>query len=107
MEHELCPWSSRIPRGPNDRWSPFPEGAVAWCDVETRLPWPCMDLRSLGGFWLNRLPGDGSCVKLAQRKDPPYGEKKAAVAQIRLQIDTSPARSLEASGQVRNPPSIA
>jgi len=66
-----------------------------------------MDLRSLGGFWLNRLPGDGSCVKLAQRKDPPYGEKKAAVAQIRLQIDTSPARSLEASGQVRNPPSIA
>src|SRR5215472_15166990 len=43
-------------------------------------------------FWLNRLPGDGSCVKLAQRKDLPYGEKKATDTQIRLQIDTSRAR---------------
>src|SRR6516162_229585 len=89
MGREPCPWSSRIPRGPNNRWSPFPEGAVASCDVETRLPWPCMDLRSLGGFWLDRLPPDGSCVKLAQRKDPPCGKKKAADANNRLQTDTS------------------
>src|SRR5271166_3782137 len=33
--------------------------------------------------------GDGSCVKLAQRKDPPCGKKKAAKPDNRLQTDTS------------------
>src|SRR5271165_5000341 len=88
MGHELCPWSSRIRRGPNDLWSPFPEGAVVSCDVETRLPWPCMDLRSLGGFWNTSSLRRGSCVKLAQRKNPPYGKKKAARASVGLQTDT-------------------
>jgi hypothetical protein len=34
---------------------------------------------------------DGSCVKLAQRKNLPYGKKKAAGAKTCLHIDTSEA----------------
>jgi hypothetical protein len=32
---------------------------------------------------------DGSCGKLAQRKNLPYGKKKAAEAETCLHIDTS------------------
>jgi len=41
------------------------------------------------GFGITAYREDGSCVKLAQRKDPPCGKKKAIEAKNRLQTDTT------------------
>src|SRR4029077_14118548 len=104
MGHEPCPWSSRKPREPNDRWSPFPEGAVASCDVETRLPWPYMDLRSLGGSWLNRLPPEAAAASNWRRGKTRLTAKKRRLHResvcilIHLQArHRSPANACEAA----------
>src|SRR4029077_5710782 len=101
MGHEPCPWSSRIPRGPNDRWSPFPEGAVASCDVETRLPWPYMDLRSRGEFWLDRLPSGTAAASNWRRGKTRLTAKKRRLREESVYILIHPKGRLFLNERVR------
>src|SRR6266404_6471565 len=90
MGRELCPLSSRIRHGPSDRWSPFPERAVASCDAETRLPWPCITSDLSRGISVRPLSARTVAASNWRRKKiPPCGKKKAETTEIGLQIDTS------------------
>src|ERR1700730_17019310 len=88
MAHGLCPLSSRIRHGPNDQWSPLRECAVASCDVETRLPWPCKTSDLWANFGYDRLPGAVAASNWRRRKILSCGKKKAENGGVCLQTDT-------------------